>query len=353
VTATLQPSDVHAPWRSHPRFSQAVAAIDAKTKPLGALGRIESLAIQLACLQDTIMPRIDHPRVVVFAADHGVADSGVSAYPKAVTREMMRNFASGGAAICVFARSVGAELEVVDVGIAADMTDVAGIVHASVRRGTDNMLLRPAMTLAECELAMQAGRYAAARALADGVDCLLLGEMGIGNTTAAAALTSALTGAEPVQTVGRGTGIDDTRLRHKVDVVKTALSLHAGATGDPRATLAALGGLELAAMCGAALHAADHNCAVIVDGYIATAAMLIADRINPSVRRALIFAHRGAEPGHAVALAALHAFPLLTLELRLGEGSGAALALPLVQAAARMMSEMATFASAGVSGTTP
>lgn len=343
-------SDVHAAWREHPRFADAVRAVDAKTKPVGALGRIESLAIQLSCLQDTLTPCIDRVRVLVFAADHGIADDGVSAFPKAVTREMMRNFAAGGAAICVFARSVDAELEVIDVGVDADMTDIAGIVHASVRRGTRNMRQTDAMTAAECLQAMDAGRAAAQRAIDNGVHAVLLGEMGIGNTTAAAALTSALTAAPPEQTVGRGTGIDDARWQHKLETVRAVLNVRAVDSRDPMRVLAAVGGLEIAAMAGAALHAAAHGIAVIVDGYIATAATLIADRIDPTARRAFIFAHKGAEPGHAIALAALDAHPLLTLDLRLGEGSGAALALPLVRAAARMLTEMATFDSAGVSG---
>jgi nicotinate-nucleotide--dimethylbenzimidazole phosphoribosyltransferase len=349
------PDIAHAPhpWFAHPRFPGACAAVDSKTKPLGALGRIESLAVQLACLQDTLTPHVERARALVFAADHGVADEGVSAYPKAVTREMMRNFAAGGAAICVFARSVGAELEVIDVGVDADMSDVTGIVHASVRRGTRNFRHEPAMTADECAAAMRVGRDAAQRAIDAGMHAVLLGEMGIGNTTSAAALTSAITGAEPALTVGRGTGIEYTRLQHKVRVVSETLALHVAASLSTERMLAAIGGLEIAAMCGAALHAAQHGIVVIVDGYIATAAVLVAYRIDAGARRAFVFAHRGAEPGHAVALAALNAEPLLALELRLGEGSGAALALPLVRAAARMMTEMATFADAGVSGADP
>jgi len=343
---------VVVPWRHAPLFDEATAVVDAKTKPLGALGRIESLAVQLACIQATLSPRVDRARVVVFAADHGVADDGVSAFPKAVTGEMVRNFARGGAAICVFARSVGAELEVVDVGVDADLREVAGVVHASVRRGTRNMRVSPAMTPDECARALQTGRDAADRAHGAGVQALLLGEMGIGNTTAAAALTSALTAAEPVHTVGRGTGIDEVRHRHKISVVSEALALHRAATLEPQPLLAAVGGLEIAAMVGAALQGAAHGMIVVVDGYISTAAILVAHRMDSSVLQSCVFAHLGSEPGHAIALAALQAQPLLALELRLGEGSGAALALPLIQAAARMMTEMATFESAGVSGAT-
>ena len=339
-----------APWRSSPLYSAAVAAVDAKTKPLGALGRIESLAIQLACLQSTLTPNVDRARIIVFAADHGIADDGVSAFPKAVTGEMMRNFARGGAAICVLARSVGAELDVIDVGVDADLRDVAGITHRSVRRGTRNMRTESAMTPDECARAMQVGRDAVTRASADGMQAILLGEMGIGNTTAAAVITSAITHAEPAQTVGRGTGIDDARHQHKIAVVEAVLARHNAGALDTATLLAAVGGLEIAAIVGAALQAATCNLVVVVDGYITTAGILVAARMDPTVLRACVFAHRGSEPGHAIALASLNAEPLLALELRLGEGSGAALALPLVRAAARILSEMATFASAGVSG---
>ena len=341
---------VDAPWRSSPLFDAAVAAVDANTKPRGALGRIESLAVQLACLQSTLTPHVDRARVIVFAADHGVADDGVSAFPKAVTGEMMRNFARGGAAICVFARSVGAELDVINVGVDADLGDLDGIVHAVVRRGTRNMRVEAAMTSRECERAMQVGRDAADRAHADGIQAILLGEMGIGNTTSAAVITSAITRAEPVQTVGRGTGIDDARHQNKIAIVNEILARHNAGALEIHSLLAAVGGLEIAATVGAALQAAALGMVVVVDGYITTAAILVAHRIDASVLRACVFAHRGSEPGHAIALASLHAEPLLALDLRLGEGSGAALALPLVQAAARMLTEMATFASAGVSG---
>jgi nicotinate-nucleotide--dimethylbenzimidazole phosphoribosyltransferase len=344
-----RPADPHAPWRESPLFDDAVRAIDAKTKPVGALGQLEVLAIQLACLQATLAPRVTHARAIVFAADHGVADDGVSAYPRSVTAQMVANFAAGGAAICVLARAADASLEVVDVGVDADATP-AGVIAARVRRGTRNLRLEPAMTPTECEAALAAGRDAAARAIDAGADAILLGEMGIGNTTAAAALTSAFTNAAPEQTVGRGSGIDDAALARKRTVVHEALARHAPLLDDPRATLGALGGLEIAAMTGAAIAAAAARRVVLVDGYIATAAALAAVRLAPTTRRALVFAHRGAEPGHAIALAALDATPLLALDLRLGEGTGAALALPLVRAAARLLDEMATFTSAGVSG---
>jgi nicotinate-nucleotide--dimethylbenzimidazole phosphoribosyltransferase len=345
-------SDVHAAWRGHPRFADAERAINAKTKPHGSLGRLEALAIQLACLQDTLTPDVDDARVLVFAADHGIADDAVSAYPKAVTAQMVQNFASGGAAICVLARSVGAELEVLDVGVDADLSHVSGVVHASVRRGTRNMRHADAMTGGECVQAMDVGRAAVDRAVRDGVQVIVLGEMGIGNTTAAAALTSVFAQAPAAQTVGRGTGIDDAQWARKVAIVEEVLASRNPDSTAPLATLRAMGGLEIAAMTGAVLAAAAHNLVVIVDGYIATAAVLVADRIDSGIRRACIFAHRGAEPGHRIALDALDAHPLLALDLRLGEGSGAALALPLVRAAACILREMATFEDAGVSEAT-
>jgi nicotinate-nucleotide--dimethylbenzimidazole phosphoribosyltransferase len=327
-------------------------ALDAKTKPPGSLGRLESLAVQLALLQRTTAPAVDRARVVVFGADHGVAAEGVSAYPAAVTAEMMRNFARGGAAVTVLARANGADVEVVDVGVDADLAGLDGIVHAKVRRGTRNLAVEPAMTHAELEAALLVGRGAARRAAQDGVRALGLGEMGIGNTTTAAALLSAITGESPATTVGRGTGVADGTLEHKRAVVDRALRCHAAALHDPFARFAALGGLELAAIAGAALEAARLRIAVIVDGFISTVAVLAAMHLDPyaPLREAIVCAHRSAERGHGLALRALGAEPLLDLDMRLGEGSGAACAIPLVRSAARILTDMATFESAGVSG---
>lgn len=335
-----------------PPTAQAAAqrALDLKTKPLGSLGRLEELAARLAELQNTLAPVVDPARVIVFAADHGVAAEGVSAYPPQVTGEMMRNFAAGGAAINVLARANGLEVEVVDVGVDAELGALAGIVHAKVRRGTRNFLHEPAMRREELDQALDAGRAAVARARAAGVRAVGLGEMGIGNTTTAAALLAAYTGAAPATVVGRGTGVDDAGVARKAAVVAAALARHQAALGDARATLASLGGLEIAAIVGAAVAAAEQGVAVVVDGFIATVAALAAVRLAPGTARALFFAHRSAERGHEVALGALDARPLLDLELRLGEGTGAALALPLLRAAARVLTEMATFDSAGVSG---
>jgi nicotinate-nucleotide--dimethylbenzimidazole phosphoribosyltransferase len=325
----------------------AQRAIDEKTKPLGSLGELETWAVRLACIQDTLTPRIDRARILVFGADHGVAAEGVSAYPPQVTAEMMKNFARGGAAINVLARANGLEVEVIDVGVDADLSALDTIVHAKVRRGSRNMLREQAMTAAECQAAVAVGREAVRRAAGDGVQAVGLGEMGIGNTTAAAALLSGLTGTPPSRTVGRGTGVDDERLTHKRIVVTEAVARHEPA--DPEQALTALGGLELAAMAGAALEAPAHRMIVVADGFISTVATLAAVQIDPAIRTNLFWAHRSAEQGHGVALDALAAIPMLDLRCRLGEGTGAALAIPLLRSAAAVLTEMATFASASVS----
>lgn len=327
----------------------ARAAVDAKTKPLGALGRIEELAIELAALQGTLTPSVDPARLVVFGADHGVAAEGVSAYPAVVTAQMMANLARGGAAACVFSRAFGVSLEIVDVGVAADLSDLTGIVHAKVRPGTANFANGVAMTSPEVAAAIEVGRAAARRVAQAGCRTLALGEMGIANTTAAAALTSALTGATPELTVGRGTGVDDQTLRHKRHVVSRALALHVRPGASVADLLSALGGLEIAAITGAVLEASERGLALLIDGFIVSVAALAAVRLDPRCRAACFFGHRSVEPGHAVVLEALRAEPLLNLGLRLGEGTGAVLALPLLRAACAMLSEMATFASAGVS----
>jgi nicotinate-nucleotide--dimethylbenzimidazole phosphoribosyltransferase len=338
--------------RSRDLAASAQRAVDEKTKPLGSLGDLEAWAIRLACIQRTLTPRIDRARVLVFAADHGVAAEGVSAYPAQVTTEMMRNFARGGAAINVLSRANDIDVEVIDVGVDADLADLPGITHAKVRRGSRNLRHEPAMTTEECDAAIEVGRAVARRAAADGVRAIGLGEMGIANTTAAAALLSALASAHPDATVGRGTGIDDARLVHKRAVVAAALARHAANVTDPaapRAALTSLGGLELAAIAGAALEAPAHGIAVVADGFISSVAVLAALRIEPAIAGHIFVAHESAEAGHGVAIDALGARPMLRLGLRLGEGTGAALAIPLLRSAAVMLSEMATFADAGVS----
>lgn len=340
--------------------TDAQRAIDAKTKPLGALGRLESIAVRLAVLQDTVAPTIDRPRICVFAADHGVATEGVSAYPRSVTAEMMKNFARGGAAINVIARTNSIDVDVVDVGVDADLVSLVDVYHAKVRRGTRNIRREAAMSADELEAAMNAGRDAIRRALKHGANAIGFGEMGIGNTTAAAAVLGALTGLPAAETVGRGTGIDDDALQRKQLVVNEAVARHR--VDNARECLRCLGGLEIAAIAGGMSEAAGNRIAVVADGFISTVALVAAARIaaeeDPAMLGAIcgaaFVAHRSTEPGHGAAIAActgmrLDARPILDLEMRLGEGTGAALAIPVLRSAAALMREMATFESAGVS----
>ncbi|NJL03707.1 MAG: nicotinate-nucleotide--dimethylbenzimidazole phosphoribosyltransferase [Chloroflexaceae bacterium] len=334
--------------------------LDHLTKPQGSLGQLEHLLVRLAGSTAHALPQVQQPVILLCAADHGIAVAGVSAYPQAVTAQMVLNFLAGGAAISVLAHATNTRLIVVDAGVVGDLPDHPDLHRLHIRRGTANLAAEPAMTLAEAHAAVLAGMTLAQAAHADGMDMLLVGEMGIGNTTAAATLTSALTGAPPTQTVGRGTGIDAARLAHKQALVAQALrrvGLGDGQRwdGDALLLLAEVGGLELAVLVGAMLAAAAQRIPILLDGYITTAAALVAARLAPQLPAHLIAAHCSAEPGHALALAELGltgdnaAAPLLQLELRLGEGSGAALALPLIQHTLRLLHTMATFEAAGVS----
>jgi nicotinate-nucleotide--dimethylbenzimidazole phosphoribosyltransferase len=278
----------------------------------------------------------------VFCADHGVAVEGVSAYPEEVTRQMVRNFAAGGAAINVLCRQYGIDAFIVDVGVKGEPEP--GVIGRRIAPGTRNFLHEPAMTREQAGRAIEIGTELAA----GDYDIVGTGEMGIGNTTAAAAVVAAMTGRDPAEVVGRGTGIDDERWRHKVEVVRRALELHRPDPADPLGVLAGVGGFEIGAMAGLILGAAAGRIAVVVDGFIATAGALLAAGIEPGVREGMFFAHRSAEAGHAVALEALEARPLLDLGMRLGEGTGAALAIGLIESAVRLYNEMATFDSAGV-----
>lgn len=356
-------------------LERARRAIDAKTKPLGALGRLEALSVRLAVLQKTLTPSVDVARVCVFGADHGVADDGVSAYPRAVTAEMMKNFGRGGAAINVIGAACGVQVEVIDVGVDADLTAVTTLRHHKIRPGSRHFGHEAAMTKDEFEAALAVGADAVRRAAADGVQAIGLGEMGIGNTTAASAVLAAITGLPAGETVGRGTGVDDATLAHKRAVIDAALAAHgANRTAlTAREALRRLGGLELAAIAGAAIEAARQRIACVADGFISTVAVLCAERMvaegsvessvagdaealnADAVRSCLFFAHRSAEQGHVLALETLarvggcDTTPMLDLGMRLGEGSGAALAMPVLRAAAAVMHHMATFESAGVS----
>lgn len=330
-------------------MAEARARQDSLTKPPGSLGRLEALAVQLAGISRRPRPRLAHKLIVTAAGDHGVVAEGVSAYPQSVTAQMVGNFLRGGAAINVLARQAGARIVVVDVGVAAELPPAPGLVARKVRFGTANLARGPAMTPDEALAAMQVGVEVFEAELDRGCDVVALGEMGIGNTTSAAAIAAVLTGRDPGELIGRGAGLDPAGLVRKETAVRRALELHRLDAARPLEVLAKVGGLELAALAGATLAAAAHRRPVIVDGYPATAAAMIAISLAPAARDYLTAAHRSQEAGHAIMLDWLGLEPLLDLGLRLGEGTGAALALHLVEAACRTLDEMATFAEAGVS----
>lgn len=319
------------------------------TKPPGALGELEALAIRLAAMQGVERPRLDTLWVTVFAADHGVAAEGISAFPQAVTGEMVKNFARGGAAISVAARAIGAPMEVVNLGTVADIGAVPGVLHLPLGLGTANMTQEAAMSEAQCAQALAAGRQSAERARRTGAQLFIGGEMGIANTTAATALACALLNETPRLLAGPGTGLDAAGVAHKAAVIARALDRHRSALGKPYEALRCLGGFEIAALVGAYLACAKNGVAVLVDGFISTVAALAAERLCPGTANWFLYAHTSAEPGHVRILAALNAKPLLHLGMRLGEGSGAAVAVPLLRMACTLHNGMATFAEAGVS----
>ncbi len=322
-------------------------ALDAKTKPRRSLGRLEDLACQVAAIRRTPRPALDGKAIVVMAADHGVAEEGVSAYPQEVTAQMLLNFAHGGAAINVLARQTGARVVVVDMGV-KHAVDAPGIAAHRIGPGTRNFAREPAMSRAQAEAAILTGARIAEELARGGAGLIGSGEMGIANTTAASALTAALTARAPADVVGRGTGIDAATLAHKAEVIARALALHRPDRADPLDVLAKLGGFEIAGLCGLTLGAAAARVPLVVDGFISGAAALVAARLCPAASGYLIASHRSAEPGHAAVLEALSTRPLLDLGLRLGEGTGAALAMGLVDAALLILHEMATFDSAAV-----
>jgi nicotinate-nucleotide--dimethylbenzimidazole phosphoribosyltransferase len=328
---------------------RAHARLNTLTKPRGSLGRLEEIAAQIVTIQQSLTPCVSRKRVVIAAADHGVCVEGVSPYPQAVSRQMVANFVGGGAAASVLARLFGAEVQVVDLGLIQPVTPNLGVVSRRLGAGTDNLAAGPAMTRSAACRAIQIGLELALAAADDGVAAIGLGEMGIGNTTAASALTAALTGRPAREVTGRGTGADDEMRIRKVQVVERALRRLGTHHGDPVELLAQVGGFEIGALCGLALGAAARRLIVVVDGFIATAAAALACRLKPLAREYMVFAHRSSEPGHTVLLELLDATPLLSLEMRLGEGTGALLAFPLLDAAVATFTQMATFTSAGVS----
>jgi nicotinate-nucleotide--dimethylbenzimidazole phosphoribosyltransferase len=332
-------------WRN-----RAETRLDQLTKPTRSLGRLEWIAARLCAIQETVTPRAAPRRIVVFAADHGVTEEGVSAYPSAVTAQMVGNFLRGGAAINVLARAAGAGVCIVDVGVAGDIDasgHAAAFVSRRVRPGTRNMTRESAMSEDELASALGVGLDIADDAAKDGVAVIAFGEMGIGNTTAASAMTAAFLAAPAAEVTGPGTGIDDEALARKMDVVRQALAANQPGR-DPLAILRTVGGLEIAAIVGAYVGAAAHRMAIVGDGFIATAAALVAASVCPRFLDYWFAGHRSPEPGHALQLRFLRQLPVMELEMRLGEGTGAALAMQVIGAAAAVMNEMATFDSAGV-----
>lgn len=320
------------------------------TKPPKALGRLEALSIQLAGIKAAPVPTIDHKAIAVMAADHGVTAEGVSAFPAEVTPGMVLNFVAGGAAINVIGRHVGARVIVTDVGVNADLSGASGVRQKKIRMGTANMALGPAMTREECLAAVQVGLELVEEELVLGLDIVATGEMGIGNTTAASAVIAALTGQPVALVTGRGTGIRAEALPAKVAVIERALAVNSPAAADPMDVLAKVGGLEIAAMTGVFLGAAAHRVPVVMDGFISAAAALVAVRLCHECVDYMLPSHVSIEIGHQVVLDELGLTPLFDLQMRLGEGTGAALAMGIIEAAARVLADMATFESAGVAG---
>ncbi|MGD6815940.1 nicotinate-nucleotide--dimethylbenzimidazole phosphoribosyltransferase [Metabacillus sp. 113a] len=326
---------------------QAKHHINQLTKPQGSLGKLETLAVRLAEITGQPFPEITPPGVIVFAADHGIAEEGVSAFPSEVTAQMAKNFSSGGAAINVFARLIEAQLKVIDIGIKGTES-IPGIEACKIREGTSNFLKGRAMSKSEASAAVASGRRQAEEMFQSGVKCLIPGEMGIGNTTSSTALLAALSGQSIQSITGYGTGINEAEKQRKISLIEQSLALHQPDSKDAMDLLSALGGFEIAGMCGAILSAAEHRIPVLLDGLICTTSACLAVLINPNVKEYLIAGHLSEEPGHRAALNWLGLEPLLQMGLRLGEGSGAALAYPLLQSAACMIREMATFEQAGI-----
>lgn len=341
LAQSIPPLDTAAAAQSQARQLQL-------TKPAGSLGRLEAIAIQMAAITGNPLPAIHRKAVIVMAADHGVTAEGVSAYPAAVTPQMVQNFLNGGAAINALARQAAADVLVVDIGVAAELSH-PHLLSRKVSPSTANMTQGPAMKREQTLQALSIGIDVLETLVAQGVDLVATGEMGIGNTTAASALTAVLT-STPVELVtGRGTGIDDAQLAHKIQVIERALAHNQPSRNDPLAVLAQVGGLEIAGLVGVIIAAAAHRVPVVLDGFISGAAALVAFHINPAVRDYLFAGHLSVERGHQVILETLALTPLLNLDLRLGEGTGAALAMPIIEAALHTHREMATFAEAGVS----
>ena len=325
--------------------------IDAKTKPPGSLGRLEKLAVQFGRIQNSLNPELINPTIMVFAGDHGITEEGVSPYPQEVTTQMVINFLNGGAAINVFCRQNNISLHVIDAGVKTDIPECNDLIKAKIGRGTKNFCKEAAMSFDECERAIEKGAELSRTVPLSTCNVIGFGEMGIGNTSSAAALTHRFTGLPVEDCVGKGTGLDDPGLEHKQNTIRQALEKHAQIK-EPQAVLSTFGGFEIAMMVGAMLESAVLKRIILIDGFIATAAFLAALRIVPEIKQYAVFAHKSDEQGHGKILKYMQVEPLISLGMRLGEGTGAAVAFPILQSAVSFLNQMASFESAGVSSRT-
>ncbi len=323
--------------------------IDFKTKPLGALGKLEKIALQIGCIQETLEPELRNPTIVVFAGDHGIVNEGVSPYPQEVTYQMVFNFLQGGAGINVFSKQNGIEIKVVDAGVNFDFESHPDLIQAKVGKGTKSYLSESAMTEDQCQKAIKSGAEIVDEIHVNGSNIIGFGEMGIGNTSSAAILMSLLCGIPIENCVGKGTGLDDEGVEKKKAILKLAIENHKNIDKSPLSILATFGGFEIAMMCGAMMKATELKMILMIDGFIATSALLVASKMNASILDYCIFAHQSNENGHKLMLEHLKAEPLLNIGMRLGEGTGVAVAYPLIQSAVHFLNQMASFESASVS----
>ncbi|GLU50635.1 hypothetical protein Dfri01_00960 [Dyadobacter frigoris] len=323
--------------------------INNKTKPLGALGKLEEVALQIALIQETLTPNLVKPHIIVFAASHGIANEGVSAFPSEVTFQMVLNFLNGGAAINVFTKQNDIELTLVDAGVDHDFEPNKKLIDAKINHGTKSFLTQSAMTEDECQLAIEKGKEIVKIIVKTGCNVIGFGEMGIGNTSSAAVLMSKLLAIPIEDCVGKGTGVNPDQYQNKITILQKAISNHAEVSTDAIQVLQTFGGFEIAMMCGAFLAAAKEKMVLMVDGFIASSAFLCAFKLNPEIKNFAVFCHQSEEKGHQLLLAHLNVKPLLNLDMRLGEGTGCAVAYPLLKSAVAFLNEMASFESAGVS----
>lgn len=335
---------INSDWRMFARQKQK-----SLTKPAGSLGKLEDMAVQLSALLNDAEPNLDKIQITVFAADHGIAEEGVSAFPQAVTTEMVRNFSRGGAAISVLAQQLGADLEVVNVGTVSEHEELTGVIMQRIADGTANFSQQAAMTQEQLVVALEAGRDAVRRLRKKEAHLFIGGDMGIANTTSATAIACALLNESPETLVGPGTGLNAEGVQHKAEVIARSLALHEQTMQTPLDVLQHVGGFEIAALTGAYISCAEYGIPILVDGFIATAAALVAIKLNTDVQNWMFFAHASAEPGHQYMMRAIKAQPILDLDMHLGEGSGAAMAVPVLRLACALHNNMATFEQAGVS----